>query len=89
MPSLLIPLEVRQPAVIKVVKQMPTRPVYGTVVTTVVLLVSVVVVVLVGLKVPEQGRGAAGYRVSLPGRALRVLENVADLLGARGRSVVL
>ena len=55
MPSLLIPLEVRQPAVVKVVKQMPARPVYGIGVNTVVLLVSVVVVVRLGLKVPEQG----------------------------------
>jgi hypothetical protein len=90
MSSLLIPLEVRQPAVaIHVVKQMPTRPVYLIIVNTVILLVFVVVVVLVGLKVPEQGRGTAGYRVSLPGRSLRVLENIVYLLGTRGPNIVL
>merc|ERR1719353_242776 len=85
MPSLLVSLEVCQPAVvIQVVKQMPTRPVYGVMVNTVVLLVLVVVVVLVGLEVPQQRRGTAGNGVGLPSDALSVLENVVNLLGARG-----
>lgn len=89
MSSVLILLEVRQPALVIVVKRMPTRPVYLVMVNSVILWLFVVVVVLIGLKVPEQGRGTAGYRVSLPGHSLRVLENIVYLLRARGPSIIL